>query len=121
MSFFSLTNLIHTLIGFYFVFFGFWNIYHWIPIVDTMAKKDIPLPYLILAIGITWQIIAGCMIIFGIGVEFAALSLIPFTLIAVFIFHPFWKFSGELCSLNFTIFIANLTIGLAALLSLIAV
>jgi len=117
--FFSLPLIIHALIGFYFAFFGFWNIYHWVPIVEVMAQKRVPMPYLLLPIGITWQILAGILIIFGIGTKLAALSLVPFTLVAVFIFHPFWKYRGELCALNFSIFVANCTIGLGALLSLV--
>lgn len=119
MELFNLPVIIHALIGFYFAFFGFWNLYHWVPIVEVMTKKGIPLPFLLLPVGITWQIIAGCFIIAGIFVKLAALSLIPFTILAVFIFHPFWKFKGETCALNFSIFVANLTIGLAALLALL--
>ncbi len=119
-AFLNLPTLIHVLIGLYFAFFGFWNIYHWVPIVQTMMQKRLPVPYLLLAMGITWQIVAGCMIVLGFLVKLAAISLIPFTIIAVIIFHPFWQFKGEVLRLNFTIFVANFTIGLGALLSLIA-
>lgn len=109
----------HTLIGFYFAFFGVWNIYHWRPLMEAMVQKNIPHPWLFLSIGIIWQILAGIMIIMNIYAKLAALSLIPFTIIAVCIFHPFWRFSGEHRALNFTIFTVNMTITLAALLLII--
>lgn len=112
-------ELSHVLIGFYFAFFGIWNIYHWRPILLTMSEKNIPHPWLLLPLGIAWQTITGIMIICNIHIKIAALSLIPFTLIAVCIFHPFWRFKGELRVLNFNIFITNITITLASLLLLL--
>lgn len=111
--------LSHILIGFYFVFYGFWNIYHWRPIMEDMNQKNIPIPFLVLACGIFWQTVAGFMIMFGIYVKLAALLLIPFTIISVFIFHPFWRHHGEQRALNLNIFIANLTVSLSALLLLL--
>jgi putative oxidoreductase len=119
-NFFPLTIMIsHTFIGVYFVFFGFWNIYHWRPLIEMMAQKNIPHPWLLLPIGITWQVVCGFLIILGIYVKLAALLLIPFTLISICIFHPFWQFRGELRNLNLIIFIGNLTVTIAALLFLI--
>lgn len=115
----GLPFLAQFLIGFYYVFFGFWNIYHWSPLLQTMAEENIPHPYLLLPIGIAWQVLAGFMIIAGFYVKVGALSLIPFTIIASFIFHPFWKYSGKTRKLNFTVFVTNLTISLGALLLLI--
>lgn len=110
----------HLLIGFYFAFFGFWNIYHWRPILVVMAEKDIPLPQLVLSIGIAVQVVAGGMIMFGSSIKLATLVLLPFTLIAVFMFHPFWKFKAEHRTLNFSIFMANMTVTLGALLLLLS-
>jgi len=42
----------HSLIGFYFIFFGFWNIYHWTPISEVMLKKRLPSPLFLLSIAI---------------------------------------------------------------------
>lgn len=108
------------LIGFYFAFHGFWNIYHWRPTMEVMIQKNIPHPWLLLPIGITWQILTGCMVMFNIHIKLAALLLIPFTIVAVCLFHPFWKFHGEHRALNMNIFIANMTIGLGALLLLLS-
>ena len=118
--FFSLPVIAHILIGFYFVFYGFWNIYHWIPLLKMMTEKGLPHPYLLLSIGIVLQSIAGYLIMFGFFVKLAALILIPFTILSVFIFHPFWNFKGELRALNFSIFMANMTATLGALILLIS-
>lgn len=115
----GLPFLAHFLIGFFYAFFGFWNIYHWRPSLDVMMNKGIPHAYFVLTIGIACQVLAGFMIIFGFFTKLAALVLIPFTIIAVLIFHPFWKMKGEHRALNMSIFIANLTMSLGALLLLI--
>lgn len=117
---FTLPLLVHFLIGFYFVFFGFWNVYHWAPLLEVMAKKNIPHPYVILAIGIVWQVLAGFLIIFDLFVKIAASSLIVFTVISVFIFYPFWNFKGEHRNIDVNMFVANMTVTLGALLALIA-
>jgi putative oxidoreductase len=106
-------------VGFYFAIFGFWNIYHWRPFLNTMIKRNIPLPFMLLPLGIFWQISTGTMIMFGSYVKLAAVSLILFTLIGVYIFHDFWNHQGELRRLNMTLFIGNLTISIGGLLLLL--
>lgn len=106
------------LLGFYFVFFGVWNTWHWTPTLAVMKQKNIPFSPPFLLAGIVLQTIAGLMLMLGIFVPWAALILIPFDIIAVFIFHPFWQFNGEIRRLNMIIFIANLTSTLGFLLLL---
>ena len=114
----SLVTIAHLLIGFFFAFSGFWNIYHWRPIAEDLAQKNIPLPFLVLASGIFWETVGGFMILLGIYVKVAALVLIPFTLISICIFHPFWKHRGELRALNFALFLTHSTITVGVLLLL---
>lgn len=115
-----LPNISHFLIGFYFVFFGFWNIYHWKPMIDVMLQKKIPSPLLILSIAIGWQIICGFMIILDFLVPLAAFLLVPFVLFIVFILHPFWDFRGELRKQHMALFITNVTMVLGALILLLS-
>lgn len=121
----NLNSYIHAtaylLIGMYYVFFAFWNIYHWRPLIETLLQRHIPHPFFLLPVTIVLQSVLGFMIIFGLFVKIAAFILIPFTFISILIFHPFWKFHGELRKLNFSIFITNLTMCLGALLLLILV
>ena len=115
----TLPQLGQVLIGLYFTFFGFWNIYHWRPLIEEMLAKKLPSPFLILSISILWQCFSGMMIMFGLYVKVMALSLIPFTILAGFIFHPFWQFKAEHRRLNVSLFVANLTISLGALILLL--
>lgn len=108
------------LIGFYYAFYGFWNIYHWTPIISAMMRDNIPHPYLWLSMCIFFQVLLGCLIMFNLFVKTAASILIPFTLLAAIIFHPFWRYKGELRILNFSNFMAQTTIAISALLFLIA-
>ncbi len=107
------------LIGFYFLFFGLWNGYHWKPTIEAMVSKKIPFASPLLAFGIFLQSIAGTAIILGIGIKIAAAVLIPFDLVAVFIFHNFWCMQGEIRRLNMIIFISNTTATLGALILLL--
>ena len=111
----------HILIGFYFIFFGVWNIYHWQPISEIMIQKKLPAPLFLLSIAIGLQIICGLMIMCGFLVKFAAILLIPFTFIIVFLLHSFWDFKGELRKQHMALFITNFTMSLGALLLLLSI
>ncbi|MCD6040229.1 MAG: hypothetical protein K0S27_1629 [Gammaproteobacteria bacterium] len=115
----SLPLLAHILIGFYFTFFGFWNIYHWISITEVMIQRHLPCPFFLLSFLIAFQIITGVMLMFGILIKLTALALIPFVLIFVFILHPFWKFKGEVRKQHMALFVTNLTMCLGALILLV--
>lgn len=119
MNHLIILNLSHFLIGFYFIFFGLWNIYHWKPMIEVMIKKNIPSPLFLLSIAIGWQIICGFMIMTGLLVKIAALLLIPFIFLIIFILHPFWDFHGELRKQHMALLITNFTMSLGALLLLI--
>lgn len=109
------------LVGFFFLFFGVWNACHWTPTLAVMVQKKIPFASLLLALGIAVQSIAGIMLMVGFYINLAALVLIPFDIVAVLMFHPFWQFEGEVRRLNMIIFLANLTGVLGALLWISAV
>ena len=109
----------HLFIGFYFVFFGVWNIYHWRPTIDIMLEDRIPSPIFFMSVGICIQIILGAMIMCGIHVKLAALLLIIFILFSIFIFHPFWKYTGEKKKNHMNKFIDNMTVTLGALILLL--
>lgn len=111
----TLPFISHTLIGFYFIFFGIWNVYNWRSTMEVILHRHFPHPWLFLSIGIAWQMIAGFMIVLNVYIKMAALSLIPFTLIAIYLFYPFWKFKAEHRVFHFTLFTANLTMTVGAL------
>ena len=101
--------LAHLLIGFFFLFFGFWNLYHWSPTVSLMEQKHIPFPSVVLALGIFTQMVCAVLIILGLYVKLAALILIVFTIVVVHIFHSFWQMEGEARQLNFVIYLTHMT------------
>lgn len=115
-----LPQLGHILVGLYFAFFGFWNIYHWRPTIEIMLQRNIPHPYLFLTIGIAWQIFFGVMIMCHIYVKIAAILLMPFCLTAITIFHPFWYHKGESRRMHLAKFIDNTTVTLGSLFLLLA-
>jgi putative oxidoreductase len=115
----GLQLLAHLLIGYFFVFFGFLNIFHWKANLQAMSQKALPTPAIILILGIAWQTIAGLMIMLNIHAKLAALLLIPFTIVSVLIFHPFWQFKGGQRTLNMAMFVSNMTVTLGALLLLL--
>lgn len=119
-SLLSLHYLGQFLVGFYFVFFGFWNIYHWASISEVLLKRNIPSPLMILSIAIGLQIVGGVMIIFGYLIPVAAAILILFVIFIGFILHPFWLYSGELRKQHMALFITTFTMCLGALLLLIS-
>ncbi len=104
------------LIGFYFTFFGIWNLYHWIPILLVLLRDRVPHPYFLMTLGICVQIIAGSMVMFNVFPQYAAWFLIPFNLLSICLFHPFWQYHGDLRKLHFTIFMSNATLATGALL-----
>lgn len=110
----------NVLVGFFFVFFGFFNVYHWKPTLEEMSQRGLPHPYLILAFLIGWETVLGFMIIFGLYARLAALLLIPFVVIAAFTFYPFWKFHAERRAMNLSMFVAYMTICLGALFVLLS-
>ena len=111
----------HVLIGFYFTFFGLWNIYHWKPMIEVMLQKRIPSPLFLLSIAIGWQIICGVMIMFSILTKLAALLLIPFTVLIILMLHSYWDYKGELRKQHMALFVTNFTISLGALILLLAI
>tara|TARA_Y100000588_G_scaffold392043_2_gene502581 strand:+ start:856 stop:1251 length:396 start_codon:yes stop_codon:yes gene_type:complete len=107
------------LIGLFFLFFGFWNIFHWQATISVMSQRHIPLPSFVLIIGILLQMLCAIFIILGIYLKLSALALILFTLVAVHIFHCFWHMDGMARQLNFVIYITHMTSTIGGLMLLI--
>jgi uncharacterized membrane protein YphA (DoxX/SURF4 family) len=115
----ELPNAGRILIGFYFAFFGLWNIYHWRPLLNTLIQKNIPLPFMLLPLAIFWQIAAGTMIMFSSYVKLAALALLIFTVIGNCVYHNFWNMKGETRKTHMVLFITHITCCLGALILLL--
>ena len=108
------------LIGFYFLFFVFWNTCHRQDALACMRQQKIPFAPMFLASGIILEGCAGLLIIFAQYTAIAASLLIIFTLGATLMFHRFWTMpAGPLRTLNTIIFINNLTVTVGGLLLLV--
>jgi putative oxidoreductase len=104
------------LIGFFFVFFGVSNILQRKNIIELMQQKNIPFASLVFYLGCFTESVCGLLIMSNQFLEISASILIIFVITAVFIFHRFWTFEGELRRLNQIIFISNLSVVLGALI-----
>lgn len=107
------------LIAIFFIIFGVLNFKARTAIITVMREKRIPLAGLIFYFGVVYEMLFGIAIALDVYTSFAAIGLIMFDVIAIFMFHPFWTMTGELRRLNQIIFITNSTIVIGALLSLI--
>ena len=72
--------------------------------------KQVPAPRFCLIAGSVFQIVAGTLLIFGLFVQFAALGLVVFTLVASVLMVNFWSKTGEARGALRNIFISNLAI-----------
>jgi len=88
--------------------------------IEVMLQKNVPSPFFLLSIAIGWQVICGVMIMFGILTKLAALLLIPFTLLIIWMLHSYWNFKGELRKQHMALFITNFTMSLGALILLLS-
>ena len=104
------------LIGFFFVYYGISNYLQRKNIIDMMIQKKIPCASCLFYLGIFTQTICGTLIMMNQELALAAIILIIFDIVAVFTFHRFWTFEGELRRLNQIIFISNLSIVIGALI-----
>ena len=111
--------LARCLIAAFFMIFGVLNFQSRQSIIEVMRKKHIPFAAFVFYFGVMYQLILGVAIMINMYTSFAALGLLIFDVIAIFIFHPFWKMTGEIRRLNQIIFISNSTIVIGALLLLV--
>ena len=106
------------LVGAFFAFFGVYNGMHWKAIAPALSAKGIPMATPFLFLGIIWQSIGGWAMILDIYTQTIALLLIPFVVVAVFLFHAYWEHEGEARQLHMILFVANLFGTVGALLGL---
>src|SRR5688572_16587958 len=73
-----------------FVTAGFGKLMAFAKTAAFMANKDLPAPEMLLVATIALELGAGILLILGWKTRWAAAALFGFTLIATFVFHPFW-------------------------------
>ena len=107
------------LVGAFYLGFGVANARSSLEIVETLRKRSFILPRVLFWAGVATQSGAGALLVLGYQASLAAILLIPFTLIAPLIFHPFWSMEGEARFLNRIIFLCDYTCVLGSLLLIV--
>ena len=78
---------------------------------EIMGAKGVSYPKEVLLIGSAWQTVFGLAFVMGIGMLVSSLALILFTIIATYIFMPFWKMEkGQERDMTFNCFMTNVAI-----------
>ncbi len=59
-------------------------------VAPMMAGKGFPIPEVLLALSIVLDIAGGLMLLLNWNARYAAMALVPYTLLVAAIFHNFW-------------------------------
>lgn len=68
---------------------------HWKESLDEVTGLGLPVPSAFSALTIATQLIAGLMVVTGVGAAVGALALAGFTILATVIGHRFWLLRGQ--------------------------
>lgn len=83
------------LLGAAFVVFGLRNLSAIPRLTEAMAKKGLlPEPRIWMTVGVGIQIVGGVMVALGLFAALGAFALAVFVILAAYLFHPFWEYSG---------------------------
>jgi putative oxidoreductase len=83
------------LMGGIFVIGGIHHFFGLAPLTQALQARGLPAPGLCLIVGSVFQIIAGALLMFGLFVQWAALGLVVFTMVASVLLVNFWSQAGE--------------------------
>jgi putative oxidoreductase len=62
--------------------------------IAEVKALHLPMPGLCLGLTIACQLVAGLMVLLGLGTRLGALALLGFTVVATLAGHPFWRLAG---------------------------
>jgi putative oxidoreductase len=83
------------LLAYIFVVSGFGKIGNFAGTAKFMAAKGMPMTEALLVGAIVIELIGGLMLAVGWKARWAAWAILGFTLIASFVFHPYWSVPAE--------------------------
>ena len=98
------------LLGGAFVVFGVRNIGNLERLTGVMVKKNVPQARPLIMLGIAIQIVGGLMVATGVLAAWGAAALIAFLILAVYLFHDFWAYSGPERTPHLNAWIMNLAL-----------
>lgn len=93
-----------------FAFAGLRNIMNRKLLTSLIGGRGVPLPAVTLWLGITWQLVAGVMILSGIQIALASVMLLVFLVAATPMFNNFWDHQGLDRANRINGFVANIAI-----------
>jgi putative oxidoreductase len=116
-----LVILSRILVGGFFLVTGLRNTRNVDAIAALMSMK-VPMAREAVMFGIGMQIVGGTSVVLGLWPAVGATILIVFTVIAVALYHDFWKYTGEerIKHVNYVLNACAFTGGLVAILALSA-
>jgi putative oxidoreductase len=106
-------------IGSLYVWAAIAKLANWKGTVTYMKSKQLPLTFLLLPMAVLMQLSGGALIALGYYTRIGALILICFTIPAAIKMHNFWNVSGEMRTIEKTLFMKDVAI-VGALLILLA-
>jgi putative oxidoreductase len=112
----ALFVLARLLLGGAFVVFGVRNVANLERLSGVMVKKNVPQPRALIMVGIAIQIVGGLMVATGVLAAWGAAALIAFLILAVYLFHDFWAYSGPERTPHLNAWIMNIGLSGAFLL-----
>jgi len=98
------------LLGGIFVLGGVRHFFELAPLTQALSARGLPAPRLSLIVGSLFQTIAGVLLMAGQWVQYAALGLVIFTLVASVLMVNFWSMTGEAREAMKNAFTSNLAI-----------
>lgn len=98
------------LIAVMFVPAGFQKLTGFAGTVGYATSAGMPLPEAGVAVALVIEIVGGLALLLGWGTRWVALILAFFTLVASFIFHPFWSVPAEAVMVTQLLFWKNIAV-----------
>ncbi len=83
------------LLAYIFVVSGFGKIGNFAGTAKFMAAKGMPMAEVLLVGAIVIELVGGLMLAVGWKARWAAWAILGFTLIASFVFHPYWSMPAD--------------------------
>ncbi len=84
-----------SLLGGVFLWAGIGHFLRFREIAASVAERGLPAPRLLLGAGSVLEIGAGALVVCGIAVAYAALTLAAFTIAATLLMLDFWRYEGR--------------------------
>lgn len=78
--------------------------------VGYIKSVGLPMPTVGALIALAVEVLCGLALLLGFGTRIAAMILAIFTLVASFIFHPYWNVSADQQLIPFLLFYKNIAV-----------